>query len=127
MALAPVADFDSSTGKGALGFVEGRRIALGNAKFFLAEQGVDVTPLAEQANRLRQNGATSIFTGVDGQVAAIFAIADPVEAWTPKALAALKARAIPAYRQRPISGCEGPDFEFSQCHLLAGLRSAVGK
>lgn len=93
IALAPVGDFDSPTGKGALGTVEGRRIALGNAKF-LAEQGVDVAPLAEQADRLRENGATAIFMGVDGQVAAILAIADPVKASTPEALAALKAQGI---------------------------------
>ena len=90
---AAVANFDSPTGKGALGTVEGRRIALGNAKF-LAEQGVDVAPLAEQADRLREDGATAIFMGVDGQVAAIFAIADPVKASTPEALAALKAQGI---------------------------------
>lgn len=93
IALVPVADFDSPTGKGALGTVEGRRIALGNAKF-LAEQGVDVAPLAEQADSLRESGATAIFMGVDGQVAAIFAIADPVKASTPEALAALKAQGI---------------------------------
>ena len=90
---AAVANFDSPTGKGALGTVEGRRIALGNAKF-LAEQGVDVAPLAEQADRLREDGATAIFMGVDGQVAAIFAIADPVKASTPEALAALKGQGI---------------------------------
>ncbi|MCO5157103.1 MAG: heavy metal translocating P-type ATPase [Aquamicrobium sp.] len=90
---APVADFDSPTGKGALGVVEGKRIPLGNAKF-LAEQGVDVAPLAEEADRLREDGATAIFMGVDGQVAAIFAIADPVKASTPEALAALKAQGI---------------------------------
>ncbi|QJD18309.1 heavy metal translocating P-type ATPase [Paracoccus sanguinis] len=91
--LAPVADFDSPTGKGALGVVEGKRIPLGNAKF-LTEQGVDVAPLAEQADKLREDGATAIFMGVDGQVAAIFAIADPVKATTPEALAALKAQGI---------------------------------
>ncbi len=91
--LAPVADFDSPTGKGALGVVEGKRIPLGNAKF-LTEQGVDVAPLAEQADKLREDGATAIFMGVDGQVAAIFAIADPVKASTPEALAALKAQGI---------------------------------
>ncbi len=93
IALASVADFDSPTGKGALGVVEGRRIPLGNAKF-LAEQGVDVAPLAEQADRLRKDGATAIFMGVDGRVAAIFAIADPVKPSTPEALAALKAQGI---------------------------------
>lgn len=91
--LAPVADFDSPTGKGALGVVEGKRIPLGNAKF-LAEQGVDVAPLADEADRLREDGATAIFMGVDGQVAAIFAIADPVKPTTPEALAALKAQGI---------------------------------
>lgn len=91
--FAPVEDFDSPTGKGALGVVEGRRIPLGNAKF-LAEQGVDVGPLAEQADRLREDGATAIFMGVDGGVSAIFAIADPVKPSTPEALAALKAQGI---------------------------------
>jgi Cu+-exporting ATPase len=91
--LAPVVDFDSPTGKGAYGTVEGKRIPLGNAKF-LAEQGVDVTPLADEADRLRADGATAIFMGVDGQVAAIFAIADPVKPSTPEALAALKAQGI---------------------------------
>ncbi|MDQ7263654.1 heavy metal translocating P-type ATPase [Paracoccus sp. PS-1] len=93
IASAPVADFDSPTGKGAYGTVEGKRIPLGNAKF-LAEQGVDVAPLADEADRLREDGATAIFMGVDGQAAAIFAIADPVKPSTPKALAALKAQGI---------------------------------
>ncbi len=91
--LAPVADFDSPTGKGALGVVEGKRIPLGNAKF-LAEQGVDVGLLTDEADRLRADGATAIFMGVDGRVAAIFAIADPVKPSTPQALAALKAEGI---------------------------------
>ena len=65
IATAPVTDFDSPTGKGALGTVEGRHIVLGN-KAFLAEHGIDVAPLAEQADRLREDGATAIFAGVDG-------------------------------------------------------------
>jgi Cu+-exporting ATPase len=93
IATAPVADFDSPTGKGAYGTVEGKRIPLGNAKF-LAEQGVDVAPLADEADRLREDGATAIFMGVDDRVAAIFAIADPVKPSTPEALAALKAQGI---------------------------------
>ncbi|WP_142847962.1 heavy metal translocating P-type ATPase [Telmatospirillum sp. J64-1] len=90
---ASVTDFDSPTGKGAYGTVEGKRIPLGNAKF-LAEQGVDVAPLADEADRLREDGATAIFMGVEGRVAAIFAIADPVKPSTPEALAALKAQGI---------------------------------
>jgi len=90
---APVTDFDSPTGKGALGTVEGRRVVLGSAKF-LAEHGIDVAPLAEQADRLREDGATAIFAGVDGRVAGAIAIADPVKATTPEALAGLKAEGI---------------------------------
>jgi P-type Cu+ transporter len=73
--------------------VEGKRIVLGNAAF-LAEQGVETTALAETADRLRANGATAIFAGVDGQVAGVFAIADPVKQTTPQALAALKAEGL---------------------------------
>ncbi|MFL4993682.1 MAG: heavy metal translocating P-type ATPase [Microvirga sp.] len=93
VATAPVVDFDSPTGKGALGTVEGRHIILGN-KAFLAEHGVDVAPLAEQADRLREDGATAIFAGIDGRIAGAIAIADPVKASTPEALAGLKAEGV---------------------------------
>jgi P-type Cu+ transporter len=93
IATAQVSGFDSPTGKGALGNVEGHRIVLGNAAFLL-EQGVDASRLAEQADRLRQDSATAIFIGLDGRVAGIFAIADPVKATTPQALSALKAEGI---------------------------------
>ncbi|PSC02549.1 haloacid dehalogenase, partial [Alsobacter soli] len=89
--IAPgqLADFDSPTGKGALGSVDGRAVALGNARF-LAERGVDVGPLAARAEELRQDGATAIFVGVDGKAAGILAIADPVKATTAGALKALR-------------------------------------
>ncbi|WP_262271693.1 heavy metal translocating P-type ATPase [Microvirga yunnanensis] len=93
IATAPVTDFDSPTGKGALGTVEGRRIVLGN-KAFMAEHGVDVGLLADQADRLREDGATAIFAGVDGRVAAAIAVADPVKASTPEALAGLKEEGV---------------------------------
>jgi len=93
IATVPVADFDSPTGKGALGMVEGRRIVLGSAKF-LAEHDIDVSPLAEQADRLREDGATAIFAGIDGRVAGAIAIADPVKATTQEALAGLKEEGI---------------------------------
>ncbi|WP_262267470.1 heavy metal translocating P-type ATPase [Microvirga yunnanensis] len=93
IATASATDFDSPTGKGALGTVEGHRIVLGNTAF-LAEHGVDVAPLAEQADRLREDGATAIFAGIDGKVAGAIAIADPVKASTPEALAGLKAEGV---------------------------------
>ena len=91
--IAPVAEFDSPTGKGALGTVDGRKIVLGNAAF-LAEHGVDVAPLAHEAEKLWEDGATAIFASVDGCIAGALAIADPVKPSTPEALAGLRAERI---------------------------------
>jgi Cu+-exporting ATPase len=91
--LSPVAEFDSPTGKGAVGVVEGRRLALGNAKF-LRELGIATGDLQPDAERLRLDGATAIFLAIDGKVAAVIAIADPVKATTPEALAALAKEGI---------------------------------
>ncbi len=93
VSMTSVSDFDSPTGKGALGKVEGRRVALGNAKF-LAELGVDVATLATQAEELRKEGATAIFMAVDGTVAGVLAIADPVKATTPETLSGLRAEGV---------------------------------
>jgi Cu+-exporting ATPase len=91
--LPKVTDFDSPTGRGALGTVEGKRIVLGNA-VFLKDQGVDTSELSTQADDLRRAGATAIFIGIDGKVAGAFAIADPVKETTPQALAALRKEGI---------------------------------
>jgi Cu+-exporting ATPase len=93
LTLPDVSDFDSPTGKGAVGTVEGRRIALGNAAF-LKECGIATDMLSEQADGLRHDGATAIFIGIDEAVAGIFAIADPVKETTPGALAALRREGI---------------------------------
>ncbi|MDP1837821.1 MAG: heavy metal translocating P-type ATPase [Reyranella sp.] len=88
LSLSEVAGFDSPTGKGVVGSVEGRKLVLGNAKF-LGETGVDTAALEETAERLRQDGATAIFLGIDGTAASVFAIADPVKATTAEAIKAL--------------------------------------
>jgi Cu+-exporting ATPase len=89
LALADVIDFDSPTGKGVLGKVDSHALVLGNARF-LGEQGIDIAPLADEADRLRGDGATAILLGMDGKAVAVLAIADPVKESTPAALAALK-------------------------------------
>src|SRR6516164_781585 len=86
--LSAVAEFDSPTGKGVVGLVEGRRLVLGNARF-LRELGVQTHELEQAAERLRHEGATAIFLAVDGRVAAVIAIADPVKPTTADALNAL--------------------------------------
>jgi Cu+-exporting ATPase len=93
ISTARVNDFDSPTGKGVLGKVEGKRITIGNATF-LAELGVDVAVLSAQAEELRKEGATAIFMAVDGTVAGVLAIADPVKPSTSEALTDLKAEGI---------------------------------
>jgi len=91
--IPDVTDFDSPTGRGAIGNVEGRRITLGSAAFLKAN-GIDVTPLAAQADELRRNGATAIFAGVNEMAAGVLAIADPIKPSTPEALAGLRAEGI---------------------------------
>ena len=91
--LAKVMGFDSPTGKGAIGMVERKRVALGNAKF-LGELKIATSELTAAAEKLRLDGATAIFVAINGKVAGAFAIADPVKATTPAALAELKAAGI---------------------------------
>src|SRR5664279_2100351 len=91
--LAPVRGFDAPAGKGVIGMVEGKRIALGTAKF-LNELNIDTAALAQEAERLRGDGATVIFLAVNGKLAGVIAIADPVKPTTPTALAALSADGV---------------------------------
>lgn len=91
--LAEVSDFDSPSGKGAAGTVEGRRIVIGNANY-LDEIGISTAALAARAEEMRLDGATAIFASVDGKLAGAIAIADPVKETTPQALAALRAEGI---------------------------------
>lgn len=91
--LGKVEEFDSPTGKGATGKVDGKTIVLGNAKF-LASLGVETRSLDADGQRLRGDGATVINIVVDGKLAGLFAIADPIKQSTPAALEALAAEGI---------------------------------
>jgi Cu+-exporting ATPase len=93
LALSPVRGFDAPAGKGVIGMVERQRLALGSASF-LQELGLDSTPLAAQADRLRSERATVVFLAVNGKPAALIAIADPIKPSTPAALQALAALGI---------------------------------
>ncbi len=88
--IKDVADFASVTGKGVTGLIDGRKIAVGNAKLLkdLAVAGAD---LEARADALRRDGATAMFVAVDGRPAGIIAVADPIKATTPAALKALEA------------------------------------
>jgi P-type Cu+ transporter len=91
--LAQVEGFDSPTGKGVTGQIDGKTIALGNAKYLLSI-GIETAALDAEAERLRAGGATVIHAAIDGKPAGLFAIADPVKASTPHALKALAAEGV---------------------------------
>ena len=87
--LAKVMGFDAPSGKGAIGMVERKRMAIGNAKF-MAELNIVVDSLAAKSDALRTDGATTVFVAINGKLAGIIGIADTVKATTPQALAALR-------------------------------------
>jgi Cu+-exporting ATPase len=88
-----VEEFDSPTGKGVTGKVDGKSIALGNSKF-LASIGIETQAMEAESERLRGDGATVINIAIDGRLTGLFAIADPVKPSTPEALKALAADGI---------------------------------
>ena len=91
--LGKVEAFDSPTGKGAMGKVDGRTVVLGNSNY-LKSLGIDTEPLNEQGERLRGDGATVINIAIDGKLAGLVAIADPIKPSAPDALKALAAEGI---------------------------------
>jgi len=91
--LSKVEEFDSPTGKGATGKVDGKAVLLGSSNF-LTSAGIETQSLNEQGERLRGEGATVINMAIDGKLAGLFAIADPVKASTPDALKALAAEGV---------------------------------
>lgn len=93
VALVEPSEFESPTGKGVIGVVESKRLVLG-AERYLSELSIDATPLHSAAETMRSDGATAIYVAVDGVVRGVFAIADPVKASTPAALAALRAEGV---------------------------------
>ncbi|MBK6893620.1 MAG: cadmium-translocating P-type ATPase [Flavobacteriales bacterium] len=84
-----VTDFDSPTGKGVLGTVEGKRVLLGSAEF-LKEHKIETERLSELAGVRRREGATVIFVAIDAQVAGMLSIADAIKPTTAKALDGLR-------------------------------------
>ena len=93
ISIPAVSDFDAPTGRGAIGTVENRRVTLGNARI-MRESGIDLAAMEAAADELRRDGATAIFVGFDDRVAGVLAIADPIKATTPDALAGLRAAGI---------------------------------
>ena len=88
LAIGKVEEFDSSSGIGVRGRVDGRALALGNTVLMEAE-GVPVTALAADAEALRRDGASVMYLAGDGRLAGLLSLSDPVKDTTPEALARL--------------------------------------
>ena len=88
MTLSPVLQFQSLTGKGVSGSVEGRAVAIGNLRY-LEELGVDPGPLRAHADELRQAGQTVMFVVVERKAAGLVGVADPVKPTAREAIESL--------------------------------------
>jgi Cu+-exporting ATPase len=86
--LADVQEFESVTGKGVIGMVDGRRVAIGNLRH-LEAIGIDAGPLRDRADPLRREGQTVVFVAVDRRPAGLVGVADPIKATTAEAIQAL--------------------------------------
>ena len=85
--------FESVTGKGVVGIVDGTRVAVGNA-VLMADQAVDVSALRERVNGWSANGRTSVYVALNGVLSGALAIADPLKPSAGAAVAALRAQGI---------------------------------
>ena len=88
--LATASGFQSHTGLGASGSVGGRNVWLGNASL-MQQQGIALEALQAKAEHWRQQGASVMFLAVDGALAGLVAVADPIKPSTPEAIAQLHA------------------------------------
>ena len=91
--LRATTDFNAPVGKGISGLIDGHRIVVGNARI-MADAGVMLLKLGVEADKLRQDGATAIFVASDGKAIGVIAIADPIKASTPAAIAALRSSGL---------------------------------
>ncbi len=81
-------DFESITGKGIVATVGGARVAIGSPAL-MSDEGIDVAPLAEAADEHRRKGGTSMFAAIDGHLAALLGVADPIKRTTRDAIETL--------------------------------------
>ena len=91
--LTEALDFEAPNGMGVIGQIDGKRIALGN-RLLMESEGVNTQSQDTHADQLRSDGATVIFASIDGNLAGLLAIADPVKETTEEAIRSLQADGI---------------------------------
>jgi Cu+-exporting ATPase len=93
VALADASDFQSTTGRGVVATVEGRRVAIGNVRL-MEDVGAPIASTADAAERQRRQGQTVMFAAVDGALAGLLGVADPIKESTAEALRMLREEQI---------------------------------
>ena len=93
IAPSKVESFESLTGRGVTGMIDGRKIALGNRKL-LEELGIEQGELPDKAETMRKEGQTAMFVAVDGKAAGLLGVADPIKATTAEAIESLHQEGI---------------------------------
>lgn len=88
LSLSPVSDFESVTGFGVKAVVDSKRIEIG-ADRYMTELGHDVAAFAKVSERLGNEGKSPLYAAIDGKLAAIIAVADPIKETTPAAIKAM--------------------------------------
>jgi len=91
--LFPTTDFEAITGKGVIGTVDGRKVALGN-QAMMADLKVDVASQAAAADALRQEGKTAMYVAIGGKLGGIVSVADPIKTTTKEAIRSLRDRGL---------------------------------
>ncbi len=89
LTLSVADSFESPAGKGVTGRVSGHSLVIGNRRI-MTEAGIETSAVDATADELRRDGATAIYVAIDGKMGGMIAIADPIKATTPTAIAALK-------------------------------------
>jgi Cu+-exporting ATPase len=93
LALSSATNFESRTGRGVIASVDGKKVALGNLRL-VEEMNVNADGARERAEILRREGQTAMFVALDGRIAGLIAVADPIKSSTADAIAALHAEGI---------------------------------
>ncbi len=96
LSIAPAHDFTAVPGRGAYGTVSGAAVAVGN-QAMMEQQRVDCGPLRDAAERLEADGKTAMYAAIDGRLAGVIAVADPVRASSPSAVQGLKALGLEVF------------------------------
>ncbi len=91
--LVSVSDFDAPIGKGVTGVAEGKKVVIGNRRI-MTDAGTPTADLDAAAEALRRDGGTAIYVAIDGRLAGVIGVADPIKASTPAAITALRAAGL---------------------------------